>query len=90
MFRTHNCGQLRISNVGETVTLAGWIQYNRNLGGLTFIDLRDRFGITQLALNMETNPELTAQANQFGREYVIQASGVVTERSSKNKNNQCN
>jgi aspartyl-tRNA synthetase len=87
MFRTHNCGQLRISNVGETVTLAGWIQYNRNLGGLTFIDLRDRFGITQLALNMETNPELTAQANQFGREYVIQATGVVIERSSKNKNN---
>lgn len=85
MYRTHNCGSLRIDNVGEQVTLAGWIQKSRDLGGMTFIDLRDRYGITQLVFNMEDNAELTEQARKLGREYVIQVEGTVKERSSKNK-----
>ncbi len=86
MYRSHTCGELRISDVGKTVTLAGWVQRSRDLGGMTFVDLRDRYGITQLAFNMEDNAELGAQANKLGREFVIQATGTVIERSSKNKN----
>lgn len=84
MFRTHTCGELRISDAGKTVTLAGWVKKTRELGGMTFVDLRDRYGITQLAFNMETNAELCTQASKLGREFVIQATGTVTERSSKN------
>ena len=84
MYRTNTCGELNISNVGQTVTLAGWVQRSRDLGGMTFVDLRDRYGITQLAFNMETNTALCEQARRLGREYVIQATGVVIERSSKN------
>ena len=84
MYRTNTCGELNISNVGQQVTLCGWIQRSRDLGGMTFIDLRDRYGITQLAFNMETNAELCEQARRLGREYVIQATGKVIERSSKN------
>ena len=84
MYRTHTCGELNIANVGQTVTLAGWLQRSRDLGGMTFIDLRDRYGITQLAFNMETNAALCEQARKLGREYVLQVKGVVIERSSKN------
>ena len=84
MYRTHTCGELNITNVGQTVTLAGWLQRSRDLGGMTFIDLRDRYGITQLAFNMETNAGLCEQARRMGREYVLQVKGVVIERSSKN------
>ena len=84
MYRTNTCGELRLANVGQTVTLAGWVQRSRDLGGMTFIDLRDRYGITQLAFNMETNAPLCEQARRLGREYVIQVTGKVIERSSKN------
>lgn len=84
MYRTNTCGELRISNVGQTVTLAGWVQRSRKMGGMTFIDLRDRYGITQLVFNEETDAELCAQANKLGREYVIQVTGTVNERYSKN------
>jgi len=84
MYRTHTCGELIISNKGETVTLAGWVQRSRDLGGMTFIDLRDRYGITQLVFNMETNSDLCMQARKLGREFVVQVSGVVAERSNKN------
>ncbi|MDR4988010.1 MAG: aspartate--tRNA ligase [Bacteroidales bacterium] len=84
MLRTHNCGELRITDTGLQVVLCGWIQRSRDLGGMTFIDLRDRYGITQLAFNMETNAALCNQARSLGREYVLQVTGVVTERSSKN------
>lgn len=84
MFRTHTCGELRLSDSGKTVTLAGWVKKSRDLGGMTFIDLRDRYGITQLAFNMETDAALCAEARKLGREFVIQATGTVTERSSKN------
>ena len=84
MYRTNTCGELTIQNVGQQVTLCGWLQRSRDLGGMTFIDLRDRYGITQLAFNMETNPELCEQARRLGREYVIQATGTVIERASKN------
>ena len=84
MYRTNTCGELNIKNVGQTVTLAGWVQRSRDLGGMTFIDLRDRYGITQLAFNMENNADLCEQARKLGREYVVQATGVVIERSSKN------
>jgi aspartyl-tRNA synthetase len=86
MYRTHNCGTLRIADAGKTVSLSGWVQRNRDLGGLTFVDLRDRYGLTQLSFNMEENEALCKFAREFGREYVVQATGVVTERSSKNKN----
>jgi len=86
MLRTNTCGELNIKNVGEKVTLSGWVQKNRDLGGMTFIDLRDRYGITQLAFNMDDNSELCEKARKLGREFVIKASGVVIERSSKNKN----
>ncbi len=84
MYRTHNCGELTISDIGKRVTLCGWVQKNRTLGGMSFIDLRDRYGITQLAFNMDTNEALCSQARTIQREYVIQATGQVIERSSKN------
>ena len=84
MYRTNTCGELTIKNVGQEVTLCGWLQRSRDLGGMTFIDLRDRYGITQLAFNMETNAELCEKARKLGREYVIQAKGIVIERASKN------
>lgn len=86
MYRSHNCGELRAGHIGELVSLAGWVQIARNLGGMTFIDLRDRYGITQLAFNMEENEELCQQARKAGREYVIQITGIVRERSNKNLN----
>ena len=86
MYRTKTCGELRLANVGETVTLAGWVQGVHDLGALTFVDLRDRYGITQLAFNEECPAELKEQAQKLGREFVIQATGVVAERYSKNKN----
>lgn len=86
MYRSHTCNELRLSNVGETVTLAGWVRKGRDLGGMTFIDLRDRYGVTQLAFNDEWSAELLSQARSLGREFVIQATGEVIERSSKNAN----
>ncbi len=84
MYRTHNCGELSKSNIGDEVVLSGWVQKSRDLGGMTFIDLRDRYGITQLVFNMESLPELCEQARKLGREYVIRAVGTVLERSNKN------
>ena len=84
MLRTHNCGELNLSNASQTVTLSGWVQRSRDLGGMTFIDLRDRYGITQLVFNMETNAALCEEARKLGREFVISATGKVTERSNKN------
>ena len=84
MYRTHTCGELRITHVGESVTLAGWVQRSRKMGGMTFIDLRDRYGITQLVFNEETDAALCERANKLGREYVLQVKGVVAERYSKN------
>ena len=86
MYRTHTCGQLRITDTGTTVTLAGWVQRTRKMGGMTFVDLRDRYGITQLVFNEEQNAELCDEANKLGREYVIQVTGTVNERYNKNKN----
>lgn len=86
MFRTRNCGELRLANVGEEVILAGWVQSVHNLGALTFVDLRDRYGITQLAFNEDCSDELKSQAGKLGREFVVQAKGIVAERYSKNKN----
>ena len=86
MYRTHNCGELRIEDAGKKVTLSGWVQRLRKMGGMTFVDLRDRYGITQLVFNEETNADLCARANKLGREYVIQVTGVVNERFSKNDN----
>ena len=85
MYRTHTCGELNLHHTGSRVTLSGWAQRSRDLGGMTFIDLRDRYGITQLVFNMETNPELCRDARKLGREYVIQITGTVAERSNKNK-----
>lgn len=84
MYRTHTCGELRISDVGAKVTLSGWVQRVRDLGGMTFIDLRDRYGITQLAIDTEKQAELGRQSRELGREFVIQVVGAVAERSSKN------
>jgi aspartyl-tRNA synthetase len=86
MYRTHNCGELRINQVGENVTLAGWVQKSREMGGMTFVDLRDRYGITQLAFSTDDNEQLNQSARKLGREFVIQIKGEVIERSSKNKN----
>ncbi|MEA1886658.1 MAG: aspartate--tRNA ligase [Bacteroidota bacterium] len=84
MYRTHTCGELTLSNKGARVVLSGWVHKSRDLGGMTFIDLRDRYGKTQLVFNMETNPGLCADARKLGREYVISAEGFVAERSNKN------
>ena len=84
MYRTKNCGELRIQNSGEKVTLAGWVQKTRKMGGMTFVDIRDRYGVTQLVFNHEINAELCEKANKLGREFVIQVTGLVSERSSKN------
>ncbi len=84
MYRTHTCGELDLGYTGNEVTLCGWIQRSRDLGGMTFIDLRDRYGITQLVFNMETDSGLCEKARKLGREFVIQAKGVVKERSNKN------
>lgn len=84
MYRSHTCGELRIENVGQKVTLAGWVQRSRKLGGMTFIDLRDRYGITQLVLEADADAALVETATSLGREYVIQATGEVVERQSKN------
>ncbi len=86
MYRTTTCGELRISDVNKVVTLAGWVQRSRKMGGMTFIDLRDRYGITQLVFNEEVNAELCERANKLGREFVIQIKGTVNERFSKNAN----
>ncbi|MEG1684594.1 MAG: aspartate--tRNA ligase [Bacteroides sp.] len=86
MFRTHTCGELRISDIDKVVTLSGWVQRTRKMGGMTFADLRDRYGITQLVFNDELDAELCERANKLGREYVIQIQGTVNERSNKNKN----
>jgi aspartyl-tRNA synthetase len=86
MYRSHTCGELRTAHIGQIVTLSGWVQRARDLGGMTFVDLRDRYGITQLAFNMEGDAELGEKARKLGREFVVQAVGEVIERSSKNKN----
>jgi aspartyl-tRNA synthetase len=84
MYRTHTCGELTLKNEGQDVVLAGWVQKSRDLGGMTFVDLRDRYGITQLVFNMETNSELCEKARKLGREFVVQFKGRVRERSNKN------
>ncbi len=84
MYRTHTCGELNLNHEGKQVTLAGWVQKSRDLGGMTFVDLRDRYGITQLVFNMETNKELCEKARKLGREFVVQIKGAVKERSNKN------
>ncbi len=86
MFRTNTCGELTIKNAGSTVILAGWVQRSRDLGGMTFVDLRDRYGITQLIFNMDVNAGLCVEARKLGREFVIQVTGKVAERSNKNAN----
>jgi len=84
-YRSHDCGALRMSHVGEDVQLCGWISKNRDLGGMTFIDLRDRYGITQLVVNPTEQPQLAEQLKEIGREYVVRVSGTVAERSNKNE-----
>ena len=86
MYRSHTCGELRSSNIGLKVLLSGWVQKSRDLGGMTFVDLRDRYGVTQLAFNVDDEKELTEKARKLGREFVVQIEGEVIERSSKNKN----
>ncbi|MFV0265877.1 MAG: amino acid--tRNA ligase-related protein, partial [Draconibacterium sp.] len=86
MYRTHTCGELRIENVNQEVTLSGWVQRIRDLGAMSFIDLRDRYGITQLVVDEQTDASVASMLDQLGREFVIQAKGTVRERSSKNKN----
>ena len=86
MFRSKTCGELRISDAGQVVTLAGWVQRARKMGGMTFVDMRDRYGVTQVVFNNESNAELCEAANHLGREFVIQVTGEVAERSSKNAN----
>ncbi len=86
MLRTYTCGELTLQDKNKTVTLAGWVQKIRHLGGMTFVDIRDFYGITQLAFNMETNADLCEKARELGREYVIQVTGKVIERENKNPN----
>lgn len=86
MYRTNTCGELRISDVNKEVVLSGWVQQSRDLGGMTFVDLRDRYGITQLVFNMDINKDLCLKARNLGREYVIKVTGQVAERSNKNPN----
>ena len=85
MYRSINCGALRLCNKDQKVTLAGWVQKIRRMGGMTFLDLRDRYGITQITFNSEVNPQLLKLADEIGREFVVQITGTVKERSSKNK-----
>ncbi|MCD6200754.1 MAG: aspartate--tRNA ligase, partial [Bacteroidales bacterium] len=85
MYRTHNCGELRLEDAGKQVVLSGWIQGSRDLGGMTFVDLRDRYGITQLVFNMDQNATLCEEARKLGREDVVRIEGAVRERSNKNK-----
>jgi len=84
MYRTNTCGELRLANAGQQVTLAGWVQRTRKMGGMTFVDLRDRYGLTQLVFNEADDAALCEQANKLGREWCIQVKGVVSERQSKN------
>ncbi len=84
MYRTNTCGELRLTDAGKKVVLSGWVQRSRDLGGMTFIDLRDRYGVTQLVFNMEVDPGLCSEARNLGREFVVQAHGEVMERSNKN------
>ncbi len=84
MYRTHTCGELRIEDAGRKVTLAGWVQKSRKLGGMTFVDLRDRYGVTQLVVEGSADPALQECASSLGREFVIQATGTVVERENKN------
>ena len=84
MYRSNTCGELRLSDAGKEVTLAGWVQRSRKMGGMTFVDLRDRYGITQLVFNEADNKDLCDAANKLGREFCIQRKGVVSERQSKN------
>ncbi|MDE5947812.1 MAG: aspartate--tRNA ligase, partial [Prevotella sp.] len=86
MYRTNTCGELRLSDAGSVVTLSGWVQRSRKMGGMTFVDLRDRYGITQLVFNDAVDSDLCDRANKLGREYCIQVTGTVSERESKNKN----
>jgi len=86
MYRTHTCGELRIGDENKQVTLSGWVQKSRKMGGMTFVDLRDRYGITQLVFNQEVNSVLCEKANKLGREWVIQVTGIVMSRSNKNSN----
>ena len=86
MYRSNTCGELRLSNAGQVVTLAGWVQRTRKMGGMTFVDLRDRYGITQLVFNEAIDKALCERANKLGREFCIQVEGTVNERESKNKN----
>src|ERR1700754_4267142 len=84
MIRTHTCGELNISNLGQSVTLCGWVQKSRDLGGTTFIDVRDRYGLTQLVFNTDTDAALRDTSRELGREFVIKVTGKVLERSNKN------
>ena len=86
MYRTNNCGELRLEDAGKEVKLSGWVQANRDFGALTFIDLRDRYGITQLVFSMEDDPELCEKARRLGREFVVSVVGKVRERTNKNPN----
>ncbi|MBN1133013.1 MAG: aspartate--tRNA ligase [Bacteroidales bacterium] len=86
MFRSHHCGELNIKDIGKTVIMSGWVRKSRDLGGMTFVDLRDRYGITQLVFNMDADAELCRKARKLGREYVIRIEGRVAERSNKNPN----
>ncbi len=86
MYRTNTCGELRLSDVGNQVTLAGWVQRTRKMGGMTFVDLRDRYGITQIVFDNDTDATLCDAANHLGREFVIQVTGRVAERTAKNAN----
>ena len=84
MYRTNTCGELRLANAGQQVKLAGWVQRTRKMGGMTFVDLRDRYGLTQLVFDESKDAELCEQANRLGREWCIQVVGTVSERQSKN------
>uniref|UniRef100_UPI00264791EE OB-fold nucleic acid binding domain-containing protein n=1 Tax=uncultured Duncaniella sp. TaxID=2768039 RepID=UPI00264791EE len=86
MYRTKTCGELRLSDAGQEVTLAGWVQRARKMGGMTFVDVRDRYGITQVVFNIENDAALCEAANHLGREFVVQVTGKVAERTSKNPN----
>lgn len=86
MYRTHSCGDIRLSHVGQTISLSGWVQRSRKMGGMTFIDIRDRYGVTQLVFNNDTDSVLCDNANKLGREFVIKVTGIVAERSNKNLN----